>query len=293
MFAAIADKLGEEAVPLCDVGDQLCEGLSDCRRLVKRRRRPWEGQCSHCENAGQCVTELKQHMSRLLEALSAVLSQLRAGNFSLQEVREALQGGGKGKGEAAEAEELERLVRGPVEWHVSVGGMKEWHYWALGGAVVVVGGVLLWRHRQTLQEAGRAVRETVRNLYQERLVTPVVNIYKTVRYDDRMFQVAPLGELQRERTVLGRMVADYVGGAEREQIVREVTQSGEISRIMPDYEAAIQHPIRGALFGNMVQLLLIQVQKGKSDVSLSLSAVDRLLQMNELNVQVKKIYIYR
>lgn len=38
---------------------------------------------------------------------------------------------------------------------------------------------------------------------------------------------------------------------------------GDLSTIMPSYEKEIEQPIKGALFGEFVRLVLIQVQKQK------------------------------
>lgn len=40
---------------------------------------------------------------------------------------------------------------------------------------------------------------------------------------------------------------------------------GDLSTIMPSYEKEIEKPIKGALFGQFVRLVLIQVQKQKGN----------------------------
>lgn len=46
---------------------------------------------------------------------------------------------------------------------------------------------------------------------------------------------------------------------------------------------SLQTPIKGAVAGNLLQTLLIQVQKTKVDVEVAMAALDKLLKANELN----------
>jgi hypothetical protein len=66
----------------------------------------------------------------------------------------------------------------------------------------------------------------------------------------------------------------------------DTLKTGDISSVMPYYEKEIQAPIYGALRGDLIELLLIQIQRAKSDVAMSLSAVDKLVSANEINFQV-------
>jgi len=88
---------------------------------------------------------------------------------------------------------------------------------------------------------------------------------------------------------------------ELEEILERARQ-GDISSVMGEYEKEIRHPISGALFGELVRLLLIQVQKQKGfflyirvfltalcslvDVEKAMLQIDKLLQANELNFTI-------
>ncbi len=89
-------------------------------------------------------------------------------------------------------------------------------------------------------------------------------------------QVADADAMQRERDSLARMVRTFLArrgqsdaaAAAAAALARE---TGDIAPIMPFYERAITAPLRNALTGDLVQLLLVQVQRAKSDVAMSLS----------------------
>ncbi|KAJ2811805.1 Nuclear control of ATPase protein 2, partial [Coemansia furcata] len=49
------------------------------------------------------------------------------------------------------------------------------------------------------------------------------------------------------------------------------------------YSREVQQPFRNAVFGDLIQAMLIQVQKVKVDVGQTMAALDKLLKSNELN----------
>ena len=55
-------------------------------------------------------------------------------------------------------------------------------------------------------------------------------------------------------------------------IIEKEARYGDLSTIMPSYEKEIENPIKGALFGQFIRLILIQVQKQKG-ISLALFVV--------------------
>lgn len=111
------------------------------------------------------------------------------------------------------------------------------------------------------------------------VVEPIERIYATIRHRERQLVVAAAQSLSTDLESLQRMVEAYTGI----ENVSEQVRHGDLSIIMKDYEQEIKRPIRSALFGPLVQLLLIQVQKTKVDVGLAMTSLDKLLQQNELN----------
>jgi len=52
------------------------------------------------------------------------------------------------------------------------------------------------------------------------------------------------------------------------------------------YEAEIQRPVRNAVLGDLVQMMLIQIQSIKHELMVAMEAVDQLLLENQFNLQV-------
>jgi nuclear control of ATPase protein 2 len=69
-------------------------------------------------------------------------------------------------------------------------------------------------------------------------------------------------------------------------VIGENARLGDISSIMRAYEASVSSPIKNAILGDFLELVLIQVQKQKVDAEKGIIKLDRLLQQNELNFQL-------
>ncbi|KAH0605994.1 uncharacterized protein H6S33_004451 [Morchella sextelata] len=64
--------------------------------------------------------------------------------------------------------------------------------------------------------------------------------------------------------------------------VRARVKEGDLTPVLRAYERDMKRPLRGALGGELVRALLIQVQKTKVDVEVAISGIDRLLKSQEL-----------
>jgi nuclear-control-of-ATPase protein 2 len=58
--------------------------------------------------------------------------------------------------------------------------------------------------------------------------------------------------------------------------ISEQVRSGDLTSVLKQYEQELHNPIRGALTGNLIRSLLIQIQKAKVDGELALSALDKV-----------------
>lgn len=112
--------------------------------------------------------------------------------------------------------------------------------------------------------------KTINSLVLNWICEPLKGIYKTIRHEHSINN----SQLSYEEDLesLGRMVHNYTSNNDR-----------DFSLILQQYEQEIQHPLRNIVNGDLVQLILIQIQKAKVDVELALSALDKILKSNELN----------
>ncbi|KAJ2706275.1 Intraflagellar transport protein 88 [Coemansia spiralis] len=126
---------------------------------------------------------------------------------------------------------------------------------------------------------------TVRNYVSQYILAPLRSGYETVRYGRHTYSVMSDESLASDLQSLESMAVGFAaryGGADATAVSQRV-QHGDLSDVMRTYTQEMQKPIRSALFGDLVEAMLIQVQKVKVDVGQTMAALDKLLKANELN----------
>ncbi|KAI8846581.1 ATP synthase regulation protein NCA2-domain-containing protein [Chytridium lagenaria] len=134
-----------------------------------------------------------------------------------------------------------------------------------------------------------ATVETVYNFAVEWVVRPIRDILETIRHKEGRLALMGSESLNSDLESLQRMVVAFakdhgvvVGGDALEALAQSV-QRGDLTVVLERYEEDIKSPLQKALSGDLIRSLLIQVQKGKVDLELAMSALDKLLKANELN----------
>lgn len=193
---------------------------------------------------------------------------------------------------------------GVVEQCIEVVSMKIRHNgippfysrnWMVCSAVGVVVGGLAFRLMRNWTPFTMQVKEAKNAMVRflvEHAVSPIIGIYKTIRYDSSDVEVMSKNSLDDDVASLVRMVEDFnrdknarLTPKELDSIALE-TRSGTIPSVMNAYEREISHPIANALAGDLLRLALIQVQKQKVDIEKAMAQLDRLLKQNEINFQL-------
>lgn len=150
--------------------------------------------------------------------------------------------------------------------------------------------------RQWLQEFGI----TVIDFWSNWVVEPVKNIIGTIRHDrDSEVALMSRSSLKADMQSLERMVVDFAldnpaaSSADASQptgplsdiqveAIRRSVHEGDLTPVLRVYESDLRRPFRGAIGGELVRALLIQIQKTKVDVEVAISGIDRLLKSQEL-----------
>ncbi|KAI9497369.1 ATP synthase regulation protein NCA2-domain-containing protein [Zychaea mexicana] len=164
-------------------------------------------------------------------------------------------------------------------------------YWIPGLVLYIVGNTattyvynrrdafLTWFH-----ELGKTACDFAVNWIWE----PVLKVWETIRLKDQRLGVLSKEGLRSDLDSLERMVIQFASDhyhlseSDAQQLVTEV-RDGDLSVVLRAYENEIKHPLKNAITGDLIQTLLIQVQKTKVDVDLAMAALDKLLKSNELN----------
>ncbi|KAJ2036666.1 Nuclear control of ATPase protein 2 [Coemansia sp. RSA 2337] len=123
------------------------------------------------------------------------------------------------------------------------------------------------------------------NYVSQYILAPLRSAYETIRYGTHTYSVMTEDSLRSDLRSLEDMVVGFTErfGSSDPALVRQRVESGDLSDVMRVYAREVQQPFRNAVFGDLVQAMLIQVQKVKVDVGQTMAALDKLLKSNELN----------
>ncbi|KAH8802820.1 ATP synthase regulation protein NCA2-domain-containing protein [Xylogone sp. PMI_703] len=138
--------------------------------------------------------------------------------------------------------------------------------------------------------------QTVRDFWANWVYDPVRKIIGTIRHDkDSEVAIMSRESLKGDRESLERMVVDFAldkpqfadlgNGSLSEADLSEIrnkVKEGDLTPVLRAYEKDLRSPFVGAIRGDLVRTLLIQVQKTKVDVEVAISGIDALLKSQEL-----------
>ena len=125
------------------------------------------------------------------------------------------------------------------------------------------------------------------------VVRPVRNMIRTIRHDENSdIAIMSKRSLEADRASLERMVIQFVQDtpdpsrnypttSDIESITTNVKE-GDVTPVLKAYERDLQAPLMGAVRGDLIRALLIQIQKTKVDIEVAMSGIDSLLKSQEL-----------
>lgn len=139
---------------------------------------------------------------------------------------------------------------------------------------------------------------TARDFWSNWVIDPVRKIIGTIRHDEnREIALMSRDSLKADLESLERMVVDFavdkpyfatadgsatsLTAAQVSEIRSRVIQ-GDVTPVLRAYEKDLKSPLVGAVRGDLVRSLLIQVQKSKVDMEVAISGIDALLKSQEL-----------
>lgn len=136
---------------------------------------------------------------------------------------------------------------------------------------------------------------TARDFWFNWVVEPVRKIIGTIRHDaNSEIAIMSRDSLKADRDSLERMVVEFamdnpaiaVGNPSITESeiaeIRAKVKEGDVTPVLKAYEKDMRRPVVGALRGDLVRSLLIQVQKTKVDLEIAISGIDALLKSQEL-----------
>ncbi|CAN8102321.1 unnamed protein product [Discula destructiva] len=136
---------------------------------------------------------------------------------------------------------------------------------------------------------------TARDFWFNWVVEPVRKVIGTIRHDSTSeIAIMSRDSLKADRESLERMVVDFavdkpsLAGSDsalnetQMADIRAKVKEGDVTPVLKAYEHDLRKPFVGAVKGDLVRSLLIQVQKTKVDLEVAISGIDALLKSQEL-----------
>ncbi|KKY33598.1 putative atp synthase regulation protein nca2 [Diaporthe ampelina] len=171
-------------------------------------------------------------------------------------------------------------------------------YWLPMGLLLVSSSTLLRilaNRKADIIDWIRDLGVTTRDFWFNWVVEPVRKVVGTIRHDSQSeIAIMSRDSLKADRESLERMVVDFATDkpslAESStpltetQIaeIRAKVKEGDVTPVLKAYERDLRKPFVGAVKGDLVRSLLIQVQKTKVDLEVAISGIDALLKSQEL-----------
>ncbi|KAI1857669.1 hypothetical protein JX265_011084 [Neoarthrinium moseri] len=171
-------------------------------------------------------------------------------------------------------------------------------YWLPATALLLSSTTILRivvNRQQEIIEWIRDFGTTVRDFWFNWIVEPSRKVVATIRHDSNSeIAIMSRDSLQADRDSLERMVVDFAvdkpmaatgaSSVSESQIaeIRAKVREGDVTPILRAYEKDLRNPLTGAVRGDLVRTLLIQVQKTKVDVEVAMAGIDALLKSQEL-----------
>ncbi|KAK4651417.1 Nuclear control of ATPase protein 2 [Podospora pseudocomata] len=136
---------------------------------------------------------------------------------------------------------------------------------------------------------------TTRDFWFNWVVEPIKKVIGTIRHDETSeIAIMSRDSLKADRESLERMVVEFsrdnpdiaVGNSTITEAqvaeIRTRVKEGDVTPILKAYEKDLKKPFVGAIRGDLVRSVLIQVQKTKVDLEVAISGIDALLKSQEL-----------
>lgn len=198
------------------------------------------------------------------------------------------------------------LDKGLPTHRVAITGLAQEHgrpsrlvrYWLPAAALLVSSSTILRILINRQDDIIAWIRDfgaTARDFWFNWVVDPVRKIVGTIRHDATSeIAIMSRDSLKADRDSLERMVVEFaidnpeiaVGSASisEHQIgeIRSKVKEGDVTPVLRAYEKDLRRPVVGAIRGELVRSLLIQVQKTKVDLEVAISGIDALLKSQEL-----------
>lgn len=153
---------------------------------------------------------------------------------------------------------------------------------------LAAGGVWISTHQATFHAGLVALRAAMHDFLRDHMLEPLHAIFEEVVLNQKPGIQDALALLDTKES-LRRMLSDFVhdtsptlDAKERQRIVTDM----DMSVVSLQYEKQLASAVKNLMTGDIVRMLLIQVQFIKKELMVAMGAIDELMHANQLNMQM-------
>jgi len=147
---------------------------------------------------------------------------------------------------------------------------------------------LAYSYRSKILDGFRDAQETFKGFISGWVIRPVEDIIRTLRVgQEGTLAIMTKDSLAPELDSLERMVVEF--GRDKlkwtdEELsnLSKSVKEGNLTSVLKVWEQEIKAPIRSAIAGSLIRVLLIQIQKVKVDLSLAMDGIQSILRSQSL-----------
>jgi len=190
---------------------------------------------------------------------------------------------------------LERIKNEKEELSLALGSSyipsiwkQKWYIVSVAVPAVLFGSIWMLRNREKLNQTADLMRDKVREFFRDHLQSPARAIYNEL-VSRRPEMLTDQKAIEDAKRTLERMLNDFLRDSqpnmpEAERLKR--AKKLDMTVVSDEYARSVVHSVQNLITGDIVRMLLIQVQFIQKELLVAMTAMEELMDENELNMRV-------
>ncbi|KAF0682429.1 Aste57867_25442 [Aphanomyces stellatus] len=165
---------------------------------------------------------------------------------------------------------------------------RRWWQLSIGAVGATMGFVYLVRNRNELGELAFTMHKGIRDFVVDHMIVPINNIVDEVLLNKKALIQDPMA-LQDSKESLQRMLAEFIHDTNPSMPKDQqntLIANMDMSIVSLQYEKELPKAVRNLITGDIVRMMLIQIQFIKKELMVAMKAIDELMDANQLNMQM-------
>lgn len=175
-----------------------------------------------------------------------------------------------------------KTTRPPSKWR------RRWLQLSIAAICMGTGGVWVVNNQEEFRAALKTLQLAFTDFFTEHMIEPIQAIVGEVLFNQKP-EIQDPAALQDTKMSLQRMLSDFVRDTNpnvSQVELQRIMDNMDMSVVSLQYEKQLSSAIRNIMTGDIVRMLLIQVQFIKKELMVAMGAIDELMHANQLNLQM-------